>query len=372
MKLSLILCSRNDEYMGNSRWRLETALNSLGHRLHSMGRSADVEVLVADWGSAVPLSDVLSLEPAAASIVSFVSVPPEIARVKQRDSPFPEVLALNAAARRARGEYIGRIDQDTIVGRRFLRWFFDDDAARAERRETALWFANRRDIPYRLASRCPNRVHVDRFVSWFGRLLPVRDENPWFAHEYWSGSVGIWLAHRALWDECRGYDERLIYYNWMETDMIRRLRQSYELVDLGAMTRHDFYHLNHHDPLVEPAGRDRKNANIDRTSRAPMMRPNGHAWGLADCDLAVAPPAQAPVVRTPSTLATFRDAAAFARLMLRLGPELLADVAVTSTRRLSAVARRRAVAVAEGVTGQPVVLWPGAIWRLWQGRRTPR
>src|SRR4051794_2589022 len=28
--LSLILCSRNDAYMGNSRWRLETTLNFIG------------------------------------------------------------------------------------------------------------------------------------------------------------------------------------------------------------------------------------------------------------------------------------------------------------------------------------------------------
>src|SRR6185503_10669251 len=150
MKLSLILCSRNDEYMGNSRWRLETALNSLGHRLRALGYARDVEVLVADWGSDVPLSDVLTLEPAAAEVVTFITVPPDVARAREGDSPFPEVLALNAAARRARGEYIGRIDQDTIVGARFLRWFFDRDAARTEQRATTLWFANRRDIPFRL------------------------------------------------------------------------------------------------------------------------------------------------------------------------------------------------------------------------------
>src|SRR5262249_49549919 len=122
MRLSLILCSRNDEYMGNSRWRLETTLNSLGERIHRLGRSADVEVLVADWGSDVPLADAMTLEPAAAAIVSFVTIPPGVARARQGDSPFPEVLALNAAARRARGDYIGRIDQDTLVGDWFLKW----------------------------------------------------------------------------------------------------------------------------------------------------------------------------------------------------------------------------------------------------------
>src|SRR5678816_1962784 len=123
--LSLILCSRNDQYMGNSRWRLQTTLNYLGQRVGELGREKGVEVLVADWGSETPLSEVLELSPAAATIVSFLLIPPELSRDLQKDSLFPEVLALNAAARRARGEYIGRIDQDTLVGRGFLEIFFE-------------------------------------------------------------------------------------------------------------------------------------------------------------------------------------------------------------------------------------------------------
>lgn len=156
--LSLILCSRNDEYMGNSRWRLETTLNYVADQVEVLGRTKDVEVLVADWGSDIPLRDVLRLTPAAALIVSFILIPPEIARALQKDSPFPEVLALNAAARRAKGAYIGRIDQDTLVGRRFLEVFFDlYDGKRqlAIPLDRALLYANRHAIPYWFAVRCP-------------------------------------------------------------------------------------------------------------------------------------------------------------------------------------------------------------------------
>ena len=69
--LSLVLCSRNDRYMGNSRWRLETALNYVAGRVEALGREQDVEVLVADWGSEVPLREVLVLGPTATRIVSF-------------------------------------------------------------------------------------------------------------------------------------------------------------------------------------------------------------------------------------------------------------------------------------------------------------
>ncbi len=117
--LSLILCSRNDQYMGNSRWRLETALNYVAGRVEALGRERDVEVLVADWGSEVPLREVVRLGPTAARIVSFVTVPPALARDLQRDSPFPEVLALNAAARRARGR-VHRADRSGHAGRRAI------------------------------------------------------------------------------------------------------------------------------------------------------------------------------------------------------------------------------------------------------------
>src|SRR5476651_1634421 len=70
--LSLILCWRNDAYMGNSVWRLETTLNYTCDRVHALGREDDVEVIVADWGSEVPLAEVVALGPAAARMVSFL------------------------------------------------------------------------------------------------------------------------------------------------------------------------------------------------------------------------------------------------------------------------------------------------------------
>jgi hypothetical protein len=106
--LTLVLCSRNDQYKGNSRWRLETTLNYAAQRVDELCREEDVEILVADWGSEIPVREVVQLSPTAANIVSFILIPPAIARDLQKDSPFPEVLALNAAAQRARGQYIGR------------------------------------------------------------------------------------------------------------------------------------------------------------------------------------------------------------------------------------------------------------------------
>jgi hypothetical protein len=375
MQLSFILCSRNDEYMGNSRWRLQTTLNCLGDRVRALGRLDDVEVIVADWGSAVPLRTAIALEPPAAAIVSFLTIPRDVARARQGDSAFPEVIALNAAARRARGRFIGRIDQDTIVGDRFLRWFFDTGAVETPPAEAAagpVWFANRRDIPYRFAARGPARRHVDRFVRVFGRRLPIARRNRWFHDVFWSASVGIWLVPRAVWHECRGYDERLIHYNWMETDMVRRLSRTYPVGDLGLLTGYDFYHLDHHHPRTPPAARmhDRKNPDLDPASPVPPMAPNGAAWGLAECDLALQPIAAGGVDAGHAGGA--REAAAFVLLAARVAVDVAVDRVVVAAARIATVTRRRAAAASRGLAGQPIQLWPGTLWKLWHGRKMNR
>jgi hypothetical protein len=304
--LSLILCSRSDEYQGNSRWRLETALNYVGQSVAQLGREDDVEVIVVDWGSQNPLCDILKLTQEAAKIVSFMYVPPEIAKAEQKDSPFPEVLALNAAARRAKGEYIGRIDQDTLVGKQFLEtifWMYEKPRLLVPL-EKALFLSNRRRITVRFTSRSPSLWTVDRFVRWFKRFLPLMDPLP--PHLFYQSYVGIWLLHRDLWYECGGYDERFIYMDWQEVDMILRLTPKYTLINLGELTDHDLYHLDHAKHRPWSFGRYRKtvptlqNWSVSRNRRTNPVRnlenrpdvfyPNDEDWGLMEYRFELLPP----------------------------------------------------------------------------------
>ena len=371
MDLSLVLCSRNDAYMGNSRWRLETTLNSVAATVERLGRADAVEILVADWGSETPLRNAVQLEPAAARMVAFVTIPPDLARARQGDSPFPEVLALNAAVRRARGRYVGRIDQDTLVGDRFFRWFFAELASdAADRGATTLYFANRRGIPFRLASTCPDRRQIDRFLRLCGPWLHVWRTNPTYGDEFWSSWVGIWLAHRDRWQECGGYDERMIYYNWMETDMIRRLRAQYRVADLGRLTAYDFYHLDHVNPRRETGtARPPRNPDLDRADPAPTIHPNGPAWGLADCELPREPVAAAVSSRAPHAAWSW---VAFVALIVRLGLGLAWDRVAIGAARAASVVRRRASAARSGVADQPIHLWPATLWKLWSTRKVSR
>ncbi len=64
--LSLILCSRNDRYRGNSLWRLRTSLNFVADKVTKLGRSSEVEILIADCGRDLPLREILALNENAA------------------------------------------------------------------------------------------------------------------------------------------------------------------------------------------------------------------------------------------------------------------------------------------------------------------
>lgn len=369
--LSIILCSRNDGYMGDHRWRLETTLEHVARSVAELGREDDVEVLVADWGSEVPLADALRLGPAARAIVSFVEIPPGLARETQGDSPFPEVLALNAAARRARGEYIGRIDQDTFFGRRFLETFFDLHEGRrglGAPMGKAIFFSNRRGVPYRFAVRRPPFEHVSRLVRRFGPRLKIEASDP--SVPFWFTYVGILLLHRDLWQACGGFDERMIYMNKMENNMIIRLKTLYPVVDLGELTGYDFYHLDHYHPRV--LRRTSRRVNDEAFYRPDSLHPNGEAWGLADHELAVrssTAPAAEPAAAGRADLARFagRVAAAAAGMAadaLLLLPSRISRRAVTSR----AVWERRATLAREALRGEPPVRWPGRLKELWAER----
>jgi hypothetical protein len=334
-----------------------------------------VEVIVIDWGSDTPLRDVLRLTPAAARITSFMYIPKAVADEVRGDSPFPEVLALNAGVRRAKGEYIGRIDQDTILGTHFLGTFF----AMYEKPhllvplESALFLANRRRIPYRFAVRCPSAWSVDRFVRYFRRFLPLMDPLP--PHLFYQSYVGIWLLHRDLWFECGGYDERFIYMDWQEVDMILRLTPKHTLINLGELTDHDLYHLDHGHPL-EPwsASRNRKTNPIRNLEHLPEeFYPNREDWGLMQYtfDISAYSPGRYDIqvdTLKPSSFAWLN----FVALLLLSGLQIAWDnfliftiIPLRNSLFSLKVWKRRSQTVRETIAGEPMVRWPRLLMNRW-------
>lgn len=272
-KLTLIYVARNDHYMGNFQWRFATALNYLADNLVALNRLAEVEVLVTDWGSDIPLHTSLNLSPAAKRIVHFLIVPPYLARSAQKDSPFPIVIAQNAAVRRGRGEYIAQTDSDIMFTPDFLRRLFDAFEGRTPAQlpfDRALIFAKRRHIPWRYAAANPPSAELDWYLRHFGRLLPVEK----FVKFNFAGT-GMMIMHRDLWADCQGYDERLLYWGWMEIDLALRVKRKYPLLDLRKIGL-TVFHLEHY-PSRRPSNNPRKQ---NPTNWNNDFRPNGENWGL--------------------------------------------------------------------------------------------
>lgn len=385
-KLSVILCSRNDQYMGNSKWRLQTSLNYVAQNLSELGRVDDVEIIVSDWGSKTPLHKELELNSVAEKIVSFLITPPEIAKKHQKDSPFSEVHALNAAARRTNGQYIGRIDQDTLIGKQFLKSFFEicENPAKIDKPFNAsLLFSNRRSIPYRFAVRCPAIEQLSRFINLFGSSLKVWDYNPHWPNLFWTSYVGIWLIHRDLWNECGGYDERLIYYDWMEVDIILRLNQKYPVVNLGKIVNHDFYHLDHYQlrqswtAVLHPRVSSKTNPDMDIESPPEIFHPNGDDWGLVNYPLELAVYSQnSKEIKTVKTIFKRSNWSTFILLLLTSWLQICWDSVISSLAYISRslqtfyrVWKQRVKTIRATINGRPIFSWHRLLINLWSEKK---
>lgn len=359
--LALVLCSRNDNYMGNSLWRLQTVLNYNAAVFDSLGLIDKVEILVTDWGSREPLRNVLSLNASATGIVRFIYVPSETARELQSDSPYPEVLALNAAVRRSRADYVGRIDNDTLVGKRFAKRFFEgiaDDSANDWSR--SIMFARRRKVPYRFASQSPMPALVAEFVERYARILHVETNCPFF-----HSPVGIFLMHRDLWNEAGGYDERLLYWGWMEVDLIYRLQSRRKLVDVGKLFHHDFYHLEHYNPKTPRRTTRRKNPEV----KPAIPCPNDSSWGLANHDLLVQQASMLVPNRSFNPIESYRLKT---RVLIRsIAGAAFETCNVQVTRLIDRWFDRLSRAFLQA-RREPMVRWPRLIADLWSHLRNKR
>jgi hypothetical protein len=280
--------------------------------------------------------------------------------------------------RRSQGAYVGRIDQDTLVCREFYECFLSGARTPQGSPERSIFFSNRRSIPLRFAERCPELGHLERFVDLYGRRLDVWAYNGHYPDLFWTSFVGISLYHRDLWFEAGGYDERFIYYDWMETDMIARLRGRYPIVNLGELVDHVFFHLDHY--LLRSVWRElahprqfsaaKANPEVDLGLPASDPHPNGVDWGLNDHDLEVAtvgPRAEARRTALVGFVALSGRAAALSLWdRLRAWP----------LRRLVPAYHhwaRRFRSARSTVRGQPLLRWPALLGRLWvEGRARGR
>jgi hypothetical protein len=255
VRLAYVIASKNDGFCGDPMSRL---LKTLRQILYGPG---DCEVIVSDWASDQPIVDVIGGELPKTKRARFLYIPKEVSG--EFPVPFVEVVALNAAVRRAHGTLVGRLDQDTLVGPRFVKWVHEHplDDRRA-------FFSTRRDLP-------PGCTWIDASAPIWHDFHP---DSKWF----YAGAVGILLAPRAEWHATRGYDERLQFRDHMEHDLCLRFRRAGGLVNLTPIIKADFYHLWHERIPGLPVN---PSPHPEQLEEQIIPTPNDDNWGLGGIEL---------------------------------------------------------------------------------------
>ena len=136
-------------------------------------------------------------------------VPPSTVHANKIVGAMSEVHAINTAIRRASGEFILRLDQDTIIGPNFT-YFLVQALANSSMllSDDIIWWSSRRESEredYEAIIRNPVQAIVnkgrDNFQVYdFGKLTSVLDG---------VGAVGVLGMSKRLWTSVEAYDERL-------------------------------------------------------------------------------------------------------------------------------------------------------------------
>jgi hypothetical protein len=278
--ISFVLGGRNDSYLGDFKWRLSACVNYLAENLQALKRLPEAEIVVCDWNSETSLAAALNLGQDAGRITRFVRVLPAIAQEAQKDSPFPYVLVQNVGVRRARGRFIAQTDSDILYPRHSLEALFDILSGKFSLGHPiaeALFVASRRQLPLAVAKKQPGLEEIDRYLALYGNMLKLDRLSVGFL-----APSALTLMHRSLWEACGGYDERLLYWEWMDIDLYLRVTQRCPWFDLANVGVH-LYHLEHY-PNADRL-RDRKTNPWAVPTQ--FRNQNGASWGLWDHPLEI-------------------------------------------------------------------------------------
>ena len=140
---------------------------------------------------------------------TYFIVPPSTVNANKIGGAMSEVQAINTAIRRASGEFILRLDQDTIIGPNFT-YFLVQALGNSSilLGDDIIWWSSRRESlreDYEAIIRNPVQAITnkgrDNFQIYdFGKLTSVLDG---------VGAVGVLGMSKRLWTSVEGYDERL-------------------------------------------------------------------------------------------------------------------------------------------------------------------
>jgi len=224
--ISICLFGRNDNYMPDFLYRMETTINFVAQSVKRLDRLNDIEIIVLDWGSSNPLSQVLSLSQEAASICRFVLVRAE------EHGKIPVCSALNIAIQKSSGDYIAMCGADALIPPTSFQAIFNVIAGNSSIKSPEKKYFNcgRHVLPHSVVESQPDIEGWERFLRLNSWKLPKQNAYGGFLY----GNAGFLLMHREVLFEAKGLSESLNYgWGWNDIDLTLRLLHKYQWYDLG-------------------------------------------------------------------------------------------------------------------------------------------
>jgi hypothetical protein len=292
IKGSFVLVARNDYYCGNSVSRLTNTLNFLGEALSETKNLDQSECVLVDWASPdKPLKEVLVLNDEIKKILKIITVDKKIALKYQKNSPFSEVHAMNCGFRHISGKHFMRIDQDTLVGYRFIDWFFNEYEVKNYGFEwPKVCFSGRRNLNLKQSFGYKSIIKDEKLSKEIDILHPLCYQNRIYPipriHSFYGCAVGIMMVEKNLYEQEKGFNEELIYMNQMDVEFLNRLcEQGNSIYNLSQKTEADFYHQHH--PKVKGSYAPDRKSNSQAYRNNIFENNNPKNWGLKEENLEI-------------------------------------------------------------------------------------
>lgn len=226
--LSFCLTGRNDNYLGNFRYRLKTAVNYLALSCQRVKMLNQIEILIADWNSDVPLSEAIQLTPEAALITRILYVSPCTAK-RYHDDPnqrFNAVCSANAAIRRASGKFVCYMPADILfppLSLLNLVTLMRGDIDFPYDINRCLIKVSRKMLPWHITESEPSIEEIERYLSKINIKIPYdRSSMPDLTH-----GLGAIAASKDIWNSAQGFDERLSGWGFSDVEFGLRVEQVY-------------------------------------------------------------------------------------------------------------------------------------------------
>ncbi|MGQ0555912.1 MAG: hypothetical protein ACT4PN_08225 [Nitrospiraceae bacterium] len=230
---SLVVFGRNDNYNPDFLYRLQTTLNFNARALQKAGLLREVEFVVVDWGSAVPLREVLVLDEAVASSTTFLELSPHAAGQFAGPSGIHVSRAANVGIRRANGRFVGMQGADLLMSSsswQSLLSVLEDQCQSIVDFSKSCLVIPRRQVPWSFVARQPS------LDMWELKLLTCDKATTEYEGSSPStvGGMGVVVLHRDIWKEAKGLEESFDGYGYSDVDLGFRVGLHYPWIDAAS------------------------------------------------------------------------------------------------------------------------------------------